>query len=188
MLGLDYAYGDTNILFKLIKEGEKTSIEEKKRQEEGVRLVVQYCSNKVDCRRTQLLGYFGQIFDAKDCGRQCDTCRQNSEVVEEDMTEAAMDVVTLTQSLLGPSSLERVTKNYCMSVFRGCSTKDIAARGHSNLPLYGAGKHLSREKVERLYEHLEHQQVLRQAAFKNMQGWNSMYIQVCPSFESSLSL
>lgn len=162
----------------MITEGEKTSLEEKKRQEEAVRQVVQYCSNQVDCRRTQLLGYFGQKFIANDCKANCDNCRQSTEVIEEDMTEAAKDVVKLTRSLLGPTGTERITKNYCMSVFRGCNTKDIKDRGHSAIPMHGAGKHLCRERVERLYEHLEHHLVLRQQAFKNMQGWNSMYMQV----------
>ena len=94
---LGYAYGNAKVLFKLIREGRKRSLEEKKQQEEGVRqMVVQYCSNNVDRRRTQLLGYFGQKFSAKECKGGCDKRLRNAEVVEEDLTEAAKNVVDLT--------------------------------------------------------------------------------------------
>lgn len=173
----DYTFGDTNVLFKLIREGEKSSFEEKKRQEDGVRLVVQYCANDVDCRRTQLLGHFGQAFQAADCKKLCDNCQKTKGTVEEDMTDLARDVVKLTQSLLSGGN-ERITKKHCINVFMGCNVKEIKDRLHDKLPLFGVARGLQRGRIERLFDHLELTEILRQQAIQNQTGWNTMYLQV----------
>lgn len=176
-LSTDYSYSDTKVLHKLINEGEKTSLEEKKRQEDGVRSVVRYCSNSVDCRRVQLLQYFGQNFSPSRCKKSCDNCIDSTEVSEEDVTEHAKNIAMLVQSAVDGGS-GRVTKNHCMNVFRGCNLKDIRDRHHDMLPLFRAGQHMPREKVERLFDLLLVDGILSEQALRNTQGWTSMYIQV----------
>ncbi len=45
---------------------------------ENLYRMVQYCENKMDCRRTQQLEYFGERFDRRYCaqfeGTACDNC------------------------------------------------------------------------------------------------------------------
>lgn len=176
----DYTYGDTKILFKLIQEGEKTSREEKKRQEDAVCAVVQYCQNTIDCRRVQVLGFFGQVFQAAECGKNCSNCVEEREVVEEDVTEHAKKAISLTVALLDGSN-DRITKNQCMAIFRGSKAKDLKDKGYDNLPLFGAGKQLAKEKVERLFEHLIGLRAFHQYSVQNTMGWNSMYMQVSSS-------
>ena len=40
--------------------------------------VVQYCENRADCRRSQQMAYFGEVFDPVDCKKFskaiCDNC------------------------------------------------------------------------------------------------------------------
>ena len=36
-----------------------------------------YSMNKFICRRKQLLGYFGEIFDESKCNKGCDNCKKN---------------------------------------------------------------------------------------------------------------
>ena len=40
--------------------------------------MVQYCENQADCRRSQLLQYFGEVFDKQACRKMpeaiCDNC------------------------------------------------------------------------------------------------------------------
>lgn len=174
---LDYSYGDTKILFKLIQDGEKTSLEEKKRQEESVHRVVQYCQNSVDCRRVQLLRFFGQNFSPTNCRKRCNNCSISSEVVVEDMTDIAKNAVRLIQSLINTG--ERVTRNHCMNVFRGSNLKEIRGKRHDSLPLFGSGRDLGRDKIERLFDHLINDlKVLKEYSVQNHQGWNTLYLQV----------
>ena len=163
------------MMFKLIQEGEKSSPEEKKRQEEAIRAVVRYCQNDVDCRRVQVLNFFGQKFNAQNCGRQCDVCMLSLPVVQEDMTNHAKSAIRLAQTLL---ARDRLTKAHCMNVFKGSKIKEVKDKGHDNLPLFGVGQQLDRDKVERLFDHLLGEQAFREQSVQNAQGWNSMYMQV----------
>lgn len=160
-------------LEKLIENG-KCTFEEKGRQKEAVRAVVQYCQNEVDCRRVQVLGHFGQKFDPKKCNRMCDNCAENGDVVEEDMTEAAQNAINLVRSL----GSERVTKNNCVAILRGSKMKEIVNKGYDQQQLFGAGQHMSLEKVERLFNHLIHHGGLRLESTQNSMGWHNEYIKV----------
>jgi superfamily II DNA helicase RecQ len=170
-----YAYGDTKILFKLIQDGEKTP-EEKKRQEDGVRAVVQYCQNEIDCRRVQVLGYFGQVFDRKDCHKRCNNCLENGDSVEEDMSKMAAKAILLVKDLL--SRDKNVTKLHCLDVFRGANIKAIRDKGHDRVTLFGAGSTLNREQGERLFDHLLSLEGFHQVSVANKSGWNTLYMQV----------
>ncbi len=60
--------------------------------------VVQYCENNTDCRRAQLLHYFGETtFDAGDCARDentvCDNCSVQGGHVVRDFTEFSKQIV-----------------------------------------------------------------------------------------------
>ncbi|TDL19606.1 ATP-dependent DNA helicase [Rickenella mellea] len=173
---LFYTYGDTAILFKMIREGDAT-LEEKARQEDAIREVVRYCQNDVDCRRAQVLGYFGQAFNPRECHKSCNNCLDEAEIVEEDLTSAAKDAISLVQSLV-KGGRERVTKNHCSNVFRGSMLKDVKDKGHDQQALFGAGAEMSRDRVDRLFDHLMNEQAFREEAVSNKQGWNTMYMQV----------
>lgn len=162
-------------MFKLIQDGEK-SYEEKKRQEDGVRAVVQYCQNEIDCRRVQILGYFGQVFERKDCHKRCNNCLENSDSVEQDMSQEAALAIRLVKDLLCRD--KNVTKLHCLDVFRGANIKAIRDKGHDRVPLFGAGSALSREQGERLFDHLLSLEGFRQVSVANKSGWNTLYMQV----------
>jgi bloom syndrome protein len=164
----------------LIQEGDK-SPEERKRQEDDVRAVVQYCQNVNDCRRVQVLSYFGQSFDRKDCKRNCNNCADTAEYVEEDMTQIAIKAIQLVKSLVDRD--QNVTKLHCLDVFRGANIKAIRDKGHDRLQLYGAGSDLSREQAERLFDHLLNLEAFRQITVANKSGWHSLYMQVGSSHE-----
>jgi len=162
-------------LFKLIQDGEKT-LDQRKRQEDGVRAVVQYCQNEIDCRRVQVLGYFGQVFDRKDCGKQCNNCLDNAGSTETDMSEMAAHAIRLVKDL---SRDTNVTKIHCLNVFRGANLKAIRDKGHDRVTLFGAGSSLTREQCERLFDRLLSLEGLRQVPVTHISGWNALYMQVC---------
>lgn len=171
----DFHNSDLRTAMHLISEGEKSE-EEKERQKAAVDAVAQYCRNGVVCRRVQVLNYFGQSFDAADCGKTCNNCEQDKSVVEEDLTHHAKDALNLVQSLL--NGRDRVTQAYCVHVYRGSKQREVRERGHDKLPLYGVGKDLEKMKADRMFNDLVSMKALRLESVSNAQGWSNMYIQV----------
>ena len=112
---LFFAYGDTNLINRLIDEGEGTR-EQKEANKANVRRMVQYCMNEADCRRSQVLHYFGEKFDAKQCHKTCDNCRKATGGVTEDVREIARSAVLLVQSIEHDKG---VTMLHAIDVFRG---------------------------------------------------------------------
>jgi superfamily II DNA helicase RecQ len=69
------------------------------RQRNNVRRMIAYCENKVDCRRQQILQYFGEEFDPRKCEKTCDNCRSKVNYVSKDVTEDVKDILSLSKSL-----------------------------------------------------------------------------------------
>ena len=176
LLQIDFHTQDVRAAMHLISEGDKPE-EEKKRQNAAVDAVAQYCRNDVECRRVQVLSYFGQVFDPRECGKTCNNCMQEKSVVEEDLTLYAKDALNLVTSMVG--GRDNITMNYCKSVYRGSKARDVQARGHTSLPLYGVGKDLEKMKTDRLFNQLVTMGALRLESVTNAQGWNNVYMQVC---------
>ncbi len=63
--------------------------------------VVEYCENAIDCRRQQVLQYFGEEFDPDQCGRTCDNCARSGTVEERNVADHVRGLVALMREL-GP--------------------------------------------------------------------------------------
>ncbi|KAK2072528.1 hypothetical protein P8C59_006876 [Phyllachora maydis] len=63
---LYFAYGDISSLRKMINDGEGSD-QQKERQLEMLNRVVAYSENRHDCRRVEVLRYFGEEFDQAQC-------------------------------------------------------------------------------------------------------------------------
>lgn len=119
---LFYAYADTRLLKKFIYEGEGTW-EQKECQSNNLSRVVQFCINKFDCRRTQVLQYFGEKFEQKDCRRTCDNCRIAAHVPHEDrdMSKEAKAIV----QLLHECNDSKITMIQLSDIYRGSKVKKV---------------------------------------------------------------
>ena len=157
--------------------GRSASEEEIKRQESEIRAVIQYCQNMVDCRRVQLLAYFSENFDPRDCHRSCDNCLDISEIVTQNVTHEAADAVRLLKSLTLEQKA-KITQNYCIDVLRGANLKEIRERGHHEHPLYGAAQHLARDVLERMFGQLLGFDAFRLVSVQNNSGWHNNYLEV----------
>ena len=91
--------------------------------------VVQYCENRSECRRAQLLEYFGETgFDRDDCHRNkmttCDNCSCAGEMDEIDIAQEAKWIVESVNTLIhrGNSNWRRpmaqLTLNHLVDVFK----------------------------------------------------------------------
>ncbi|WP_337002564.1 MULTISPECIES: DNA helicase RecQ [unclassified Microbacterium] len=91
----------------------------------------------VECRRQNLLGYFGQ--ESEPCGN-CDTCLDDTET---------FDGLVPAQKLL--STIVRLKRErnqafgagHLIDILRGASTERIRQQGHDSLATYGIGNDLS---------------------------------------------
>jgi ATP-dependent DNA helicase RecQ len=103
------------------------------------------------CRRTALLGYFGE--EASACGN-CDLCDRPAEVF--DATEAvrkALSAALRTGESFGAGHL--------IDVLTGTVTDKVAQRGHDALPTFGVGREFSRREWQAIFRQIMGRDLLR---------------------------
>ncbi|CAG9313854.1 unnamed protein product [Blepharisma stoltei] len=59
--------------------------------------MIDYCENRLACRRTLLLGYFGEDFQAENCNNMCDNCKAKRFGEEKDFTEEAKKIIEVLE-------------------------------------------------------------------------------------------
>ncbi|KAL1922577.1 uncharacterized protein VTP21DRAFT_10116 [Calcarisporiella thermophila] len=170
---LYYSYKDKSVIDFMIERGDG-DWQQKDRQRSNLRQMVQFCENRTDCRRMQLLAYFQERFDPKDCHRTCDNCRSNTKFVNRDVSAEARLAIQLVRAVEN----KRVTLLYCIDVFRGMRHNKILQNRHDKIELHGCGKHMSRGDAERLFRVLVIQDVLTEWCEANAQGFISSYVQL----------
>lgn len=175
---LYYGYQDTSALKRMIDDGEG-SWEQKNRQREMLRNVIQFCENRSDCRRAQILGYFNESFRSENCNSSCDNCTSKSTFESRDFTEYARKAIELVKSV----GIGNVTLLHCVDVFRGAKNKKISELRHSELQQHGAGSDLERGDVERLFYRLLSEDALAEKNVVNKLGFAQQYIHASPSFD-----
>jgi len=178
---LYYGYQDTSALKRMIDDGEG-SWEQKNRQREMLRNVIQFCENRSDCRRAQILGYFNESFGSENCNSSCDNCTSKSIFESRDFTDYARKAIELVKSVESGN----VTLLHCVDVFRGAKNKKISEMGHSELQQHGAGSGLERGDVERLFYRLLSEDALAEENVVNKLGFALQYIHVSPSFDTCI--
>jgi bloom syndrome protein len=109
--------------------------------------MIQFCENRSDCRRVQVLAYFGEKFAKEDCEHTCDNCSSDTVFQDVDFTTQAKTAMKIVQKLQG----QKVTLLHCVDILRGASTKKIKDSGHNNVEGFGAAEDMARGEVERLY-------------------------------------
>lgn len=143
---LFYSYKDTQSLYRMINDGEG-DYQQKQRQRAMLRNVVQYCENKHDCRRMQVLSYFNETFSPDDCNGTCDNCSSGDVYVKIDVSAEAVKALNIVQAMQN----SKPTLLYCADVFKGSGMKKIVEQGHNTLPEYGEGKNFQKGDCERLF-------------------------------------
>jgi bloom syndrome protein len=167
---LYYLYGDCKILKKMVDEGDG-SAEQKQRQHDMLRNVIQFCENKSDCRRSQVLNYFSEPFKREDCKRTCDNCRSDATFESKDLTEYAKAAIRLVDQVKDNS----VTMHQCADAFRGAKGSKLKSAG---LAEFGFGENLERGDVDRLFQQLLEEHVLREDSKMNGAGFPVNYLKV----------
>lgn len=172
---LYYQFADTRMLRKMIDEGEG-SREQKQRLHDMLRTVVQYCENKADCRRAQVLGYFSEPFDPANCNKTCDNCRSDASFVNKDLTEYA----AMAFKLVSKVHENNVTMHQCVDAFRGAKGAKIKKAGLEEYG-WGYGADLDRGDNERIFQSLLEARALKEESIVNKVGFATNYLHVSVS-------
>lgn len=148
---LYYGYKDTSVIKRMIDKGDGNE-EQKSRQRQMLRNVVQFCENRSDCRRVQILAYFNEYFRREDCHSACDNCKSDSVFEVRDYSEYAAAAIALVRHFQFVLK-ENVTLLYCVDVFRGFTSGKVKSH-HKKLPWFGKGSEFDKGETERLFYHL----------------------------------
>ena len=137
---LFYGYQDMHRLKKMI-ELDRENWEAKKTHYDNLYRMVAYCENRTDCRRTQLLNYFGEIFDRQKCVNNpessCDNCRNQGDYTVLDVTKEARALVqAVLQLCSGGRWTNNFTANHMVDVFKGSEAKKVMDNGKSPANIY----------------------------------------------------
>ena len=170
-----YAYRDKAKLERLIESGEG-DYQAKQSQKALLQRVIAYCENKMDCRRKQVLAYFGESFEPSECKQRCDNCKSGLSFRALDVTDLAATGVKMLQHLSAFGG--QVTLLYCIDVFRGSRGSKILQNGHAEIEGFGAGANLNRSDVERLFHLLVSKEAITEYSVANGMGFPSTYVRV----------
>ncbi|KAI8802231.1 P-loop containing nucleoside triphosphate hydrolase protein [Cladochytrium replicatum] len=170
---LYYAYRDKWTIDNLIDIGEGRA-DQKERQRNNLRQVLAFCENQIDCRRQQVLAYFGENFDKADCKETCDNCRKKLSSTKRDITHNVRQIV----ELVGAMQTDRITIIHCVDVYRGSKNSRIISSNHDTVPGYGKGKGLLKTDVERIFRWMVQEQFLSEYCERTASGFNSNYVKV----------
>jgi ATP-dependent DNA helicase RecQ len=122
-------YGLNDVVIHRQRIDESAAPDEQKRIErQKLDAMLAYCE-AAGCRRTLLLGYFGETTSA--CGN-CDTCQSPPEL---------WDGTVAAQKLLSAAlrTGQRFGAGHLIDVLRGKATDKVAQFGHDRLPTFGVG-------------------------------------------------
>lgn len=145
-----YSYKDARLLQVTIQRDDKLEESAKEMHLTKLREVVQYCENKSDCRRRQVLHYFDEKFDSRDCQKMCDNCCSETVSISRDVTEHCANIVKLVELI----QRDKVTVIHCQDIYKGSKNSKITKQGHHDNPYHGLGKDLDRGDIERIFFHL----------------------------------
>lgn len=143
-------YGDIKTIEYLIDQ--KPNIQEQRIARQQLRQVIDFAEG-TDCRRTIVLGYFGERFAGQCSG--CDNCLAPKPVA--DWTIEAMKFLSCVARCK-----EKFGMNHIIDILRGSKNQKVLQYGHNKLSTYGIGKDKTVEEWRLLGRSLLHQGLLDQ--------------------------
>ncbi|CAG8782403.1 12899_t:CDS:2, partial [Gigaspora margarita] len=167
---LFYTYTDKFAIEKLIISGEG-GFQQKQQQRENLRRMLKYCENKYDCRRQQILAYFGELFNSRQCHKTCDNCEMvaTTRIIEFDATQEAKNIIRLVER----NKHADVTSNQFISMMKTENSKNFASivqKKQLILPPEFKPSTLSKDQLDKLFKTMILQEFLLEQNQPNNQG------------------
>ncbi|XP_006198489.2 recQ-like DNA helicase BLM isoform X1 [Vicugna pacos] len=181
---LFYTYHDVTRLKRLILMEKDGNHHTKETHFNNLYSMVHYCENITECRRIQLLAYFGENeFNPNFCKKypdvSCDNCCKTKDYKTRDVTDDVKNIVRFVQEhsssqgtrnikYIGPSG--RFTMNMLVDIFLGSKSAKIQTG------IFGKGSTYSRHNAERLFKKLILDKILDEDLFINANDQPIAYV------------
>ncbi|XP_076980387.1 recQ-like DNA helicase BLM isoform X2 [Tamandua tetradactyla] len=179
---LFYTYHDVTRLKRLILMEKDGNHHTKETHFNNLYSMVHYCENITECRRMQLLSYFGENdFNPGFCKKypdvSCDNCCKTKDYKTRDVTDDVKNIVRFVQDHnssarnirhVGPSG--RFTMNMLVDIFLGSKSAKIQSG------IFGKGSAYSRHNAERLFKKLIIDKILDEDLYINANDQAIAYI------------
>uniref|UniRef100_A0A673GJ17 RecQ-like DNA helicase BLM n=1 Tax=Sinocyclocheilus rhinocerous TaxID=307959 RepID=A0A673GJ17_9TELE len=187
---LFYAYSDVIRIKRLIAMDKDGNQQSKATHINNLHSMVHFCENVAECRRIQLLAYFGEhTFNTSFCKEHpeviCDNCKYKSRIVTDDVKKIVRFVQENCEKVgnrYGKSAQQnRLTLNMLVDIFLGSKSARIQSG------MFGVGAAYSKHNAERLFKKLVLDSVLMEDLYITNNGQAVAYISAGPKAMSVLS-
>ncbi|XP_073918131.1 recQ-like DNA helicase BLM isoform X3 [Castor canadensis] len=178
---LFYTYHDVTRLKRLIMMEKDGNRHTRETHFNNLYSMVHYCENITECRRIQLLAYFGEHgFNPDFCKKypdvSCDNCCKTKDYKTRDVTGDVKNIVRFVQEHsssqgtrnIGPSG--RFTLNMLVDIFLGSKSAKIQSG------IFGKGSAYSRHNAERLFKKLILDKILDEDLYINASDQAIAYV------------
>uniref|UniRef100_A0A8C1G8R7 RecQ-like DNA helicase BLM n=1 Tax=Cyprinus carpio TaxID=7962 RepID=A0A8C1G8R7_CYPCA len=191
---LFYSYSDVIRIKRLIAMDKDGNQQSKATHINNLHSMVHFCENVAECRRIQLLAYFGEhSFNTSFCKEHpeviCDNCARPHKYKSRNVTDDVKKIVRFVQencekvgNRYGKSAQQnRLTLNMLVDIFLGSKSARIQSG------MFGVGAAYSKHNAERLFKKLVLDSVLMEDLYITNKGQAVAYISAGPKAMSVLS-
>ncbi|XP_034541573.1 Bloom syndrome protein homolog isoform X2 [Notolabrus celidotus] len=184
---LFYSYSDVQRIKRIIsmdREGDKHA---KSTHFNNLHSMVHFCENLMECRRIQLLAYFGELkFNKSFCKEHsdvaCDNCSKPTQYKARNVTEDVKRIVRFAQencekvgARYGRTAQQnRLTLNMLVDIFIGSKSAKVQTG------MFGMGGAYSRHNADRLFKKLVLDKILEEDLYITNNGQAVSYISAGP--------
>ena len=121
----------------------------------------------MECRKFQILKYFGEKFNPEECSKQtgsCDNCERAIDFEFKDYTAEAKLVIRSVEEIYKNANKKFSISHY-FDVFRGSNNAKIKSEKHNTLPMHGRGKSMAKDEMERFFRKLILEELVSEGAY-----------------------
>ncbi|XP_070618493.1 recQ-like DNA helicase BLM isoform X2 [Erythrolamprus reginae] len=181
---LFYSYSDVTRLRRLILMEKEGNSQTRQTHFNNLYSMVHYCENIMECRRIQLLAYFGETnFNPRFCKEHpevsCDNCSKQQAYKLRNVTEEIKNIAMFVKEYCGEKGSRnikrnagRYTLNMMIDIFLGSKSAKIKCG------LFGKGAAYSRHNAERLFRKLVLDRILHEDLYITANDQAIAYLQL----------
>ena len=144
-----FSYGDVDTIQYFIRQGADS---ERKGRRERLRAMVDWATSG-DCRRRELLAYFGEAYESENC-QACDNCLKR----EEEQVDLTLPAQKFLSCILRTHQVFGIV--HIIDVLRGSRAKKVTRQRHDRLSTFGIGKEYSAEQWKLLAQQFTQQKLI----------------------------